>query len=125
MKSKDSDAATGVAMNVPKVSEIDFSDVWIDEFHFLKKLGDGGFASVWLADQCDANRKKLRPVAIKIFVDDPKDSRSFRGTVDNFQRDSRFLAGLASGNPIVEYHLDRICDLFVDARKIPRTLRSR
>jgi serine/threonine protein kinase len=67
----------------------------------------------------------LRPVAIKVFVDDPKESRSFRSTVENFQRDSRFLAGLASGNPIVEYHLDRICDLFVDERRIPRTLRSR
>lgn len=109
----------------PSVSTFDFTNVWIDEFRFIKKLGDGGFASVWLADQCDANRRVLRPVAIKIFVDNPNNPSSFRETVANFQRDARFLAGLSAGNPIVEYYTDRVRDLFVDERLVPKTVHSR
>lgn len=84
-------------------TNLDFKNVWIDNFHFIKRLGSGGYASVWLADEC-TNREVIRQVAIKVFVDDFNDRDSFNQTFANFRGDLQYLADLAPANPIVQYH---------------------
>ncbi len=74
--------------------DLNFTNVWIDEYGFKKKLGSGGSASVWLADEC-ANREVIQTVAIKVFVDDFNNRDSFNETFANFQLDLKFLAELA------------------------------
>lgn len=108
-----------------EVTQIDFTDVWIEQFHFVRKLGEGGFAAVWLAEQCNLHRMVERKVAIKVFLDDRKDPDSFKKTVENFQRDSGYLAGLTSTPPIVSYFYSDYCDLAIGSDRVPTTMSSR
>ena len=94
--------------------DVNFSDVWIDEFHFLTLLGKGGYASVWLAEECGLRREFIRHVAIKMFVDDVTDRPSFQETAANFTSDIQFLAELAPNNPIVQYFTHRLKNITVD-----------
>lgn len=104
---------------------LNFVDAWLEKYRFRKLLGHGAFATVWLADECNPNREVIRPVAIKVFVDDLADRVSFQSTFENFQLDLRFLADLAPDNPIIQYYNSEVTDIFVDNQGIVATINSR
>ena len=95
---------------------VDFTDVWIGKYHFRKRLGVGGSATVWLADETSPSRSKVRPVAIKVFIDQTTDKASFTKTLRSFQVDIQHLAELDHSNPIIQYHNSEIVDITVDAK---------
>ena len=104
--------------------DLNFSNVWIDEYGFKKKLGGGAYASVWLADEC-ANREVIQTVAIKVFVDDFNNRDSFNETFANFRLDLKFLAELAPNNPIVQYFGHRMPEIAVQEDGTIHTVTSR
>lgn len=83
--------------------ELNFSDLWADQYHFLTPLGHSGYSSVWLADECDAARRIVRQVAIRVFVADSSERALLDRAFDEFLGDVRFLADFASDNPIVQF----------------------
>ncbi len=105
--------------------ELDLADVWIDEYHFRKRLGAGAYAAVWLADECSVNRQVIRPVAAKVFVDDSADRSSFRQTIQAFQLDVSFLADLAPNKPIIQYYGYRMKDVILGDGGAVETMGSR
>ena len=104
--------------------DLNFSNVWIDEYGFKKKLGGGAYASVWLSDEC-ANKEVIQPVAIKVFVDDSNNRDSFNETFANFRLDLKFLAELAPNNPIVQYFGHRMPEIAVQEDGSIHTVTSR
>lgn len=110
-------------MSVPDVPS--FDNAFIGKYHFLKPLGRGGYAIVWLADECSPTREVIRPVAIKIFIDDLVDRDSFQRTFENFRIDLKFLADLAPDNPIIEYYTSEMEDIFVGSSGVAETMGSR
>ena len=101
-----------------------FDGAVIGKYQFLKLLGKGGYASVYLADELDPNRKRIRPVAIKVFLCDTEDREAFRSTFDNFSADLRFLAELASTNAIIQYYTFETYDVFLDTLGTVYTLKG-
>jgi serine/threonine protein kinase len=107
-------------------SRIDFANSWIDDKYLMRKcLGRGGCASVWLAEEHGPNRRFVRQVAVKVFVDDLADRESFQQTSENFGADLQFLGELASTAPIVQYHTYIVRDIMVDSHNVAITVGTR
>ncbi|MFO0760967.1 MAG: protein kinase [Byssovorax sp.] len=78
-------------------------------FRLLRKLGQGGFAPVWLAEETYEGRR-LREVAIKLFFlpaaigDDPDDARQWR---DRIVEEARALCRVEHPNVVRFYSLSQ------------------
>jgi len=110
-------SATGSSQAIDHQT-IDFSNKWIQNYHFIKKLGSGSFATVWRADDCDPNRLVLRPVAIKVFIGV---GNKLQKAYEDFRADLRVLARIGTNAPIVQYYNHLIEDLFIDGDAKPHT----
>lgn len=111
--------AIGQVQSVPTAyGNVDFTNIWIEQYHIISKLGSGGAATVWLAEECDSNRVLLRKVAIKIFIGE---STALQTQFESFRADLRILAQIGPNQAIIQYYNHLIVELRIDEHNIPHT----
>jgi len=82
------------------VTELTQGSVVAERFRLVKRLGQGGFATVWLAD--DSGSSPMRTVALKIMH---TRSRVHRELADRFLQEARMLIGLDHPGVARAYHV--------------------
>lgn len=95
---------------------INFSGFWFENFHFLSRIGSGGYGSVWKANQTGPNREFLKVVAIKVL--EGSAPQHMRQLLESFSRELRGLAALAN-EPIVPFHHWLHSELNINADDVP------
>ncbi|MGO9108503.1 MAG: serine/threonine protein kinase [Thermoguttaceae bacterium] len=87
---------TGPTTDSTRPSTADLSGRQVGDFHFLRRLGRGAMAEVYLAEQCPLKRW----VAVKILRPDLADDRTY---LRRFEREAQAAASLVHAN-IVQIH---------------------
>ena len=99
----------------PKKFTVDLTDLVVnDRFQFKVQVGEGGSAVVWLADQLDPNRKRIRPVAIKVLFADSHDREALQSAGRAFDAEIRPLVDVFASTAIVQFITTDFVDLMVD-----------
>ena len=92
---------------------VDFTGAQVGTYLFGARLGRGGFADVYLAEERSLGRK-TRTVAVKVSLADLADRATFQQTAEAFRNDLDSLIELSSVAPIVQYFTSEMVDIFVD-----------
>lgn len=88
----------------------DLSNQRIDGYLFIRKLGSGGFADVYLAEE-QTPTPTHRKVAIKIFGCEEDNRSGLRAIYEHFRGDLEPLIRLSNTTPIVQYYATVTSDI--------------
>jgi serine/threonine-protein kinase len=113
MTTPPSESVQPAAANGAAAADFDLTDRTLGEFKILRRLGKGGMAEVYLAEQTTLNRQ----VAIKVlrpeFLADPS-------YVKRFQHEARAAGGLNHPNIVQVYTVDKQDGLYFIAQEYVR-----
>ncbi|MCG8404157.1 MAG: serine/threonine protein kinase [Phycisphaerales bacterium] len=104
----------GSAMSHVDYRSLIFDDVKVGKYRFRKRIGKGGHAAVFLAEELFDN-SPIRKVAIKVFAGDFENRSAFAEMRSDYEQDLRPLVELASDQTIVQYYATDVYDIYVSS----------
>jgi len=84
------------------------------KYRFIRCLGRGGFAEVWLAEEMDPTRRRIHDVAIKLWTSRADDRTELSRTFTEFAAELHIFVKLSEQAAVVRYITTETFDLAIE-----------